>query len=344
MRNSTKNAIAAVVAIVLAVAIVIACGVGSSWFTNSDIATWFNSWGKGEQTEQPDKETPDDEQPVDEGGIVVGESQGAISLMSSVATVTTAAGETRVAGQTVTVQNPEDAVTYTWSLSMSGGSASDYVTLSATTGTSVTVTPKAAFGTPITLTCTATFDGETLSTATVKLDYKKRISGISLNGVTVQDGGSYELDEFYSGSKSFADIMKTDGFIFDYDPVMGVGTVSPDSSGYLPMLEVTASGDNLVDPQTFQQAGDVDFNEVYFGVLSGNVAYKEQFANGTIDPFIGAFIASQSKDITWTVKLGVSFSKDGSEFTETVTFTLKFPTEWAVFNYDVSLDKTGIVF
>ena len=46
MRRSTKNAIAAVVAIVLALAIVIACGVGSSWFTNSDIATWFNSWGQ----------------------------------------------------------------------------------------------------------------------------------------------------------------------------------------------------------------------------------------------------------------------------------------------------------
>ena len=282
------------------------------------------------------------ETPVtDNGGIVVGESQGAISLMSSVATVTTAAGETRVAGQTVTVQNPEDAVTYTWSLSMSGGSASDYVTLSATTGTSVTVTPKAAFGTPITLTCTATFDGETLSTATVKLDYKKRISGISLNGVTVQNGGSYEFDEFYSGSKSFVDIMKTDGFIFDYDPVMGVGTVSPDSSGYLPMLEVTASGSNI-DGKTFQHAGDVDFNEVYFGSVGGGDTYKEQFANGTIDPFIGAFIYTYI--YSWTVKLGVSFSKDGSEFTENVTFTLKLPTEWAVFNYDVSLDKTGIVF
>ena len=284
------------------------------------------------------------ETPVtDNGGIVVGESKGAISLMSSVATVTTAAGETRVAGQTVTVQNPEDAVTYTWSLSMSGGSASDYVTLSATTGTSVTVTPKAAFGTPITLTCTATFDGETLSTATVKLDYKKRISGISLNGVTVQNGGSYELDEFYSGSKSFVDIMKTDGFIFDYDPVMGVGTVSPESSGYLPMLEVTASGSNI-DGKTFQHAGDVDFNEVYFGSVGGGDTYKEQFANGTIDPFIGAFIASEAKNVTWTVKLGVSFSRDGSEFTENVTFTLKLPTDWSVLNYDVSLDKTGIVF
>ena len=240
------------------------------------------------------------ETPVtDNGGIVVGESQGAISLMSSVATVTTAAGETRVAGQTVTVQNPEDAVTYTWSLSMSGGSASDYVTLSATTGTSVTVTPKAAFGTPITLTCTATFDGETLSTATVKLDYKKRISGISLNGVTVQDGGSYELDEFYSGSKSFADIMKTDGFIFDYDPVMGVGTVSPDSSGYLPMLEVTASGSIILYgiPRHFSRRAMLISTKFISVSVGGGVAYKEQFANGTIDPFIGAFIASASKEM-----------------------------------------------
>ena len=74
------------------------------------------------------------------------------------------------------------------------------------------------------------------------------------------------------------------------------------------------------------------------------IPIKEQFANGTIDPFIGAFIASEAKNVTWTVKLGVSFPRDGSEFTENVTFTLKLPTEWAVFNYDVSLDKTGIVF
>ena len=52
MRRSTKNTVLAIVAFVLVIAIVIACGIGSSWFTNSDIATWFNSWGKGEQPEQ----------------------------------------------------------------------------------------------------------------------------------------------------------------------------------------------------------------------------------------------------------------------------------------------------
>ena len=79
MRRSTKNTVLAIVAFVLVIAIVIACGIGSSWFTNSDIATWFNSWGKGEQPEQPDEETPEEE-----GGMQIGEAEeNGISLMSA---------------------------------------------------------------------------------------------------------------------------------------------------------------------------------------------------------------------------------------------------------------------
>lgn len=48
-----KKTFYAFLALILTAVIVIACGVGSSWFTNGDIKTWFNSWGqKTENTEQ----------------------------------------------------------------------------------------------------------------------------------------------------------------------------------------------------------------------------------------------------------------------------------------------------
>ena len=57
-RKSNGGVIAAIIAVVLAVVLVLVCGIGSSWFTNSDIATWFNSWGKGEQSELSEENDP----------------------------------------------------------------------------------------------------------------------------------------------------------------------------------------------------------------------------------------------------------------------------------------------
>lgn len=48
----SKKALYSFVALILAAALVIACGVGSSWFTNWNIKTWFNSWGQSQK--QPD--------------------------------------------------------------------------------------------------------------------------------------------------------------------------------------------------------------------------------------------------------------------------------------------------
>ncbi len=82
-------------------------------------------------------------------------------------------------GKTVSVLNAVEGYTYTWSLS-SGGS--EFVELSATTGTSVNVTAKKAFSTEITLTCTASLEGVSGSTATCTLGYYKRPDGLYLNG------------------------------------------------------------------------------------------------------------------------------------------------------------------
>ena len=85
-----KGTLGAIIVILLAAIIVLVCGIGSSWFTNGDFATWFNSWGKGTEQEQPadeeqDEETPaDDETDEEQGGMLVeeGDSNG-IALMSA---------------------------------------------------------------------------------------------------------------------------------------------------------------------------------------------------------------------------------------------------------------------
>ncbi len=47
-------------AALIAAGIVLACAIGSSWFTNGNFKTWFNSWGQNhtqtEQTEQVEKQ------------------------------------------------------------------------------------------------------------------------------------------------------------------------------------------------------------------------------------------------------------------------------------------------
>ncbi len=48
MKNKT---ISSILAVTFAVTLIIIAGIGSSWFTNPNITTWFNSWGKGKDEE-----------------------------------------------------------------------------------------------------------------------------------------------------------------------------------------------------------------------------------------------------------------------------------------------------
>ena len=41
-----KKAVSVIVALFVAAALVIAVGIGSSWFKNWKVKTWFNDWGK----------------------------------------------------------------------------------------------------------------------------------------------------------------------------------------------------------------------------------------------------------------------------------------------------------
>ena len=56
----TKKTLGGICAGLFAGILTLTAGIGSSWFTNGNIGTWFNSWGKGNQEiKQPDN-TPDD--------------------------------------------------------------------------------------------------------------------------------------------------------------------------------------------------------------------------------------------------------------------------------------------
>lgn len=68
-----------IILIILA-ALVIACGIGSKgadgkWFQNSDVSTWFNSWGKATEIVQTVDTNEDEQQPGT--SITIEENNGA---------------------------------------------------------------------------------------------------------------------------------------------------------------------------------------------------------------------------------------------------------------------------
>lgn len=65
-----KLTISGVIAVIVAIAMVIVCGIGSNWFKNGDIKTWFDNWGQGtSETESPNDDQEDNGKPVtDENG------------------------------------------------------------------------------------------------------------------------------------------------------------------------------------------------------------------------------------------------------------------------------------
>ena len=137
---------------VLVIALAVVLGVMTKGFTD------WSMFGGEEQQEQTDESGDESGEANMQEDMLVSEGENnGFKLMSTPYMVTNeATGLAEVAGQTVTVSNPEDVATYAWTLSWAGtGDVNDYVTLSGTTGTSVTVTCLQAFGSQITLTCTA---------------------------------------------------------------------------------------------------------------------------------------------------------------------------------------------
>lgn len=193
-----KGTLTAIIVILLAAIIVLVCGIGSSWFTNGDIATWFNSWGKGTEQEQPADEERGEEtgEEQEQGGMLIeeNESSGAVLAMSVITEEQYAdygVSEEAESAQLLTATlDPVDApyTTATWSVAWanaesewaSGKTVTDYVTVSATetNALSAVVENLQAFGEQIIITLSVTGAGTVSATCTV--DYAQRINAVSL--------------------------------------------------------------------------------------------------------------------------------------------------------------------
>lgn len=356
-RKSNSGVIAAIVAVVLAIALVFACGIGSSWFTNSDFATWFNSWGKGEQ--------PVEEQPVDEGGAIVGEGeQNGMKLMSAkiasanyeeygispmaesaytfTAIITPSNATDKTVDWSVAFANPSSA----WA---NGKTVTDYVTLTPTSDGALTANLecKQAFGEQIVVTVTSRQNTEAKSTATV--DYAKRITAINRS---MTSGGSVVFSLTAAGSSHLIDkgeaILNTSS---QFVPVYSVGTVD-DEFDYVYTYSYSTEFINALKSQGFsdvstanvETALPTDSTMSYFGGSApgcgavGKDAFAVQMdamfgTSGLYNKFSAALRSIGSNPI-YTIKVVATGTY--SSITATCDFTV------SASDYNILVESVGI--
>ena len=175
-----KKFIVGIAALVVAVALVIALSIGSLGFTNWNVKTWFNGWGKGlggevtvEGAESPMLVTAGEANGVlmdcrilslaeyDEYGIDT-QAESAYTITATIKPV--AADDKRVE----------------WSVAPKSGNtnATDYITLTQN-GLSATVACKQAFDVQFIVTCKSLDNPN--AKATCVLDYVQRVTGVTVN-------------------------------------------------------------------------------------------------------------------------------------------------------------------
>lgn len=339
MTYRKKSGILTAVVVILVVALLVgALAAITEGFKNWDPSTWF---GRGEPTEE--EQPSDAEQVVQENMIGSVATSNGISLLMAPATVMDAAtGEPRAAGQTVSVSNAEEGVTYSWALSWSGsGNASDYVSLSATNGTSVTVSAKKPFGSQIKLTCTASISGKNVSSAVCNLDYKKRLTGMRLNGVSITDGGTYSLDDFTTAN-SFANAMKTGGCTFAVTAVYGTGSVSS-TAGSSQLIDAWSSYDDYSKKYTGNSTPP-KLSDICYGVgIITSSSVKTQWENGTVDAMTSMFTAYELSGTVFRFNVGLVSTDE--DISGSYTIDIEYPSSWVpAFSYNVSLDTPSVIF
>jgi len=231
---------------ILLVVVFFVCAVGSSWFTNGNIKTWFNSWGYGNPAEYDNQSNVI----ITEGG-----SHGATILCVEIPVTDFAAynldeEETESAFTLTLSVTPETAVVtnFTWSAEFvnsnsewaQGKDINDYYIITpAENNRSAVAACKQAFGEQIRI--RVEYDGDSTIFATKMADYVKKIVKYeSING-------QYQFQE---DCGEFGPIC-TDGTV-----VYGVGTIqgnidltvgmtahfelSDEAYNYLTSLETTA--------------------------------------------------------------------------------------------------------
>lgn len=169
-----KSIIAVIIAGILAAGAVITAYIGSDGFKNSDISTWFKS-EKQEQTQvdNTNKET-------DNELVVIPDSMMSVRKLSTAEYAVNGISESAYGAYTLSVSfAPENTTiktatfTAAWSDPESswaaGKNVSDYITLSASSGESTTISCDAPFGAKIII--TAVSDGAPALSATCTLDF-----------------------------------------------------------------------------------------------------------------------------------------------------------------------------
>lgn len=193
-----KGTLGAIIVVLLAAIIVIVCGIGSSWFTNGDFSTWFNSWGKGTEQKQP----ADDDTAANGGMVISADGNGNMAVTMS-AIVKEDFGdygisESAESAELVTATlDPVDATytTATWSAAWanaesewaSGKTVTDYVTVAPTADNelSAAVTCLQPFGEQVVIALAVAGSDpsgkEYTVTGSCAVDYAQKITGVSLS-------------------------------------------------------------------------------------------------------------------------------------------------------------------
>ena len=312
-------------------------------------------FGTGKQKPSEWFKKPEITQPQTESD--VGELSVSTDRVSSIR-LASASALSESDGQVVSVANAIDGYTYEWTLS-GISNPSEYVSLSATTGTSVTVSAKKAFGSQITLTCTAKLDGTACSTATCTIDYRKRAIGMwygGTGGTYIANGATKSVRELVSGA-TFGSAVKNGTFNFAIPSGGSLiqysdGTVAAVSYSILALAITESTTDfgwtvynGVTSASSFGTQSFALFVAKYqFGdnssALSSFNTMVSQAPEAAFQQFyVGVNGAKPMSGKTFTVKLAVM---SNNALLDTLTYNFTIPTDWGV-AYTATLNTNNVI-
>ena len=238
-----KATISGLVAVIVAIAMVIVCGVGSNWFKNGDIKTWFDNWGKGTvETELSNDDQKDNEKPVtDENGTQLPNDE-IINLPRAMTfrSATSLDGKdaeydsVTVRIKVTPVETDIKSITYTatWvnaaSVWAKGKNVSDFLSVKQTTenSTDAIIQCLKPLGEQVKITATVTSQDDASASAECIVDFAKRVEKIEMTLTPLQgdaetvstDSSNYTMGMKLNSSSmvktvcSYTDFTVDDGF------------------------------------------------------------------------------------------------------------------------------------
>lgn len=280
-RTNWAAVLAAVLGVLLVLSILFGIGYNFGWFSKTD-------------DEEDTEETKETTNTI----ISEGESNG-IKLLSTTLKSTGTAESTYNLEATITpsyATNPELTWSIAWDTSWSGYNSdpecdsedvyndgwysgvtsdidiSDYVTLSATTGSSITVSCYKAFGNPLIITCSTT-DGSDLS-ATCKVDYQSYYTGLKITDCSSVEMSSSSVNRGYvtlSASCTIGTIASSGTLVYNSGTPYGYTDYTYNgkdysSSGYLALFVRDNLGGTTY---TDSDAWDYNWSSGSVGSISG---------------------------------------------------------------------------